>query len=910
MAKLTEGQPAVPVLATKLRRPSTPLLLIERPRLLDQLSAHGNRRLILISAPAGYGKTALVSHWLGTVGTPYAWLSLDEQDNELATFVLYLAAAVRGPCPGALDEVEQLLRAPALLPPVRLADAILQGLAGLPGSLILALDDYHVIRSAEVHALMARLIEHLPLHIHLLLITRADPPLPLDRLRGRQELGETRAADLRFTADEARLLLQQMLEPGIGDETLTILEESTEGWAVGLHLAGLSLRNWQQRSDGDPVVFARKIAEHGHQSVTEYLLSEVLGGLPQAQADRLLQISLFDRFCASLVDATQTAGGSQLSGDTFLREIRRANLFVVSLDDEGTWFRYHHFFRALLRARLGQRFSAAEISATHVRAAAWFRGQGFVDEAVGHLLKAGEPVAAARVVEEQVHPALDREDWRQIEHWMVLIPADVAATRPRLLLAEGWLHLIRWQFGALEARVEAAESILREAPAAKSGEAMMRGEINVLRSALAQNKGDCRLTVQLSEAGMAALQPQTGYAIGQGYFNYIWGLQTSGEHERAVAFARRQLDSSGWQAHGLNLRVLLGLANICYETADLPGVQDLLPAWQKVVAPRGVRLSVAWLLFAEAWLHYQRNELAAADEAFHRLAGAAWSAHGRAVLDGHTGLVLTALARGRAGEAADHVRDLNERLLERRMLSLASVAQSLEQRIALAGGSPGRLDWHPDPGSGAVPPDLWEQPVLTHVRTLVAAGSPDSLATASELLAYARARAADRNSRRRLIEIGGLQALVFAGQGCEAEALAALQQAVEWAAPGGTLRLLADCGPGLIPLLCKLQAAGVAPDYIEKLLGACQPPLGGEPAILPPTPPTPAPVQPAPADTLTNRQIDILILLADRLSDKEIAERLVLSPVTVKKHTQRIYEKLGVHSRRAAVAEARRLGLI
>jgi ATP/maltotriose-dependent transcriptional regulator MalT len=325
-----------------------------------------------------------------------------------------------------------------------------------------------------------------------------------------------------------------------------------------------------------------------------------------------------------------------------------------------------------------------------------------------HFLEAGDPVAAASLVEAQVHPALDRENWHQIEHRMGLLPAEVSSRRPRLLLAQAWLHYIRWQFGAIEARLDAAEGVMREVPAATGGaETTLWGEISVLRSALAQNKGDGRLMAQLSEAGIAALRPQTGYTIGVAHFNYIWAMQACGQYERAVEFARRQLDASGWQPHALNLRVLLALANIHHEMADLPALQDIVPTWQKLARQSGLGLSVAWSQFAEGWLSYQRNELEAADETFRRFADVAWAAHGRAVVDGYTGLVLTALGRGRPNEASAHVNALKERLLERGMLALINVAQSLEQRVALAGGSPSSLDWRPDPSSAAVPVDLW-----------------------------------------------------------------------------------------------------------------------------------------------------------------------------------------------------------
>ena len=254
--------------------------------------------------------------------------------------------------------------------------------------------------------------------------------------------------------EETRLLLQQMLGPGVSEETVALLEDSTEGWAVGLHLAGLSLRNRR-----DPAVFARKIAEHGHQAVTEYLLSEVLAGLPQAQADCLLQTSLFDRFCAPLIDAAQAEDGAKLSGDDFLRVIRHGNLFVVSLDDEGRWFRYHHFFQVLAAGPAGPAICGGGDQGHACRAPVpGSAAQGLVDEAIVHFLKAGDPIAAATLVEEQVHPALDRENWHQFEHWMRLLRTEVHP-RPRLLTAQAWLHVLRYQFTAAAPLLDAAEAV-------------------------------------------------------------------------------------------------------------------------------------------------------------------------------------------------------------------------------------------------------------------------------------------------------------------------------------------------------------------------------------------------------------------------------------------------------------------
>ena len=548
-------------------------------------------------------------------------------------------------------------------------------------------------------------------------------------------------------------------------------------------------------------------------------------------------------------------------------------------------------------------------------------------EAVVHALAAGDEAAAASLVEAQVHAALDREDWRQLDRILGLLPLAVS-NRPRLILAQAWLHFFRWQFGALAARLDAAERALDTAPAADQGQdngiesvpdSALRGEISLLRAALASAQGSSAATVALAEAALGALPAELHFALGMAQFYYVWGLQSSGHYARAVEFAHRQLEIHGWQANVLTLRLFLALGTAHFEMANLPAMQSVTTIWYKLAAQTSFGLSIGWSLFGLGWLHYQKNELDLAHEYFARLTAMAWAAHGRAVIDGYTGLVLIALACGRPAEAQAHVDALGEHLLERGMSALAGAVQSLQQRVALATGANTALAWRRATSAAPAGGDFWDQPDLTEVRTLLAAAmgsDAPELAQAGALLAESRAYALGRNSHRRLIEIGGLQALVSAAQGDAAAASAALEEAVTLAAPGGAIRLLVDCGPGLIPLLQELQVTGTAssgaPGYLQTLLGA----LGATPAASPPPvgrpalPPEPPLRQPTPAELFTNREIDVLTLLAQRLGDKEIAAQLVLSPLTVKKHTQRLYRKLGVSSRRAAVAEARRLGLI
>ncbi len=901
---------AGPVLAIKLHRPRLAAPLVQRPRLLARLTAGLDQGVLLVSAPAGYGKSTVVNQWLDTVELPWAWISLDEYDSDLATFLGYLLAALRSVYPEAGQTAAVLLQAPALPALAVLADALLSDLARLPGPWLVVLDDYHAILSLDVHALMQRVVQHRPAHVHLALTTRADPPLALERLRGQRRLCELRGADLRFTTEEATALLRQELGAAADEETTALLEAGTEGWAVGLHLAALTLRG-----QSDPAAYARRIVQSGHQLMLDYLLAEVLQGLPDDQRAVLLQISLLDRFCAPLVDAVLGENGPILPGVDLLAELRQANLFLTPLDDQGTWYRYHQLFRQLLLNRLRQVYSQVEIRAMHARASAWFAREGLVDEAIVHALQAEDPLSAASLVECQIHPALDQEEWRQLERWIGLLPAGMLG-RPRLLLAQAWLSFIRFQFPAIVALLNSVEAALagETAQTAEQPGVTLLGEIATLRAAVAFGADNTEAMLRWAAEGMRQLRPEMQYAKGLATFFYITGMHATGQATVGIEVAQQELAIHG-QYPALALRVLLALCNMHLERADLPSLQGVAAPFEQMAQRTGLRLSVAWATYALSWMHYQRNDLATAELGFRKLEAIA--SHGRATLDSFTGLALTLLAQGRPDEALAAVAALRTRLLERGMLALAPLAESLRQRVLLASDPTAALGRGYRAPGGSISLQFWEQPALTQARTLIASGAPHELAQAEELLAGQRVRAAACHSRRNLIEIDGLHALALAARGEEADALAALRRAVELAGPGGAVRLLADCGPGLVGLLEKLADDGIAPAYVRQVLAA----LGATP--FPATAPLPAAAPPAPKpsagrtividgmiESLTNREMDVLLLLAERLSDKEIAERLVLAPVTVKKHTLHIYRKLGVNNRRAAAEVARQLGLV
>jgi LuxR family maltose regulon positive regulatory protein len=901
---------------TKLRRPRTVGQLVHRPRLSELLNRGATLPLTLVSAPAGYGKTTLISLWLDELGLPAAWYSLDESDDSLTTFVAYLAAALAAACPALGRAVQGALQSPAAHQPEQLADLFVGELDAVPGELLIVLDDYHAITAGAIHTFLAAVVQHAPPNVHFVLLVRADPPLKLARLRARQQILEVRAAQLRFTLDETGDLMQRILGALATERTVALFADRTEGWAAGIHLAATSMRD-----SSDAAGFAAGFARSSSPLIADYLVSEVLDQLGGPERDLLLSAAVLPRFCAPLLDAVMaqavddpvaTAGaGNAYSGDAFIRHLRATNTFLVALDEEGLWHRFHHLFADILRHRLRLATDESTIAARHRAASRWFASQGLIDEAIMHALHAGEPAHAAHLVETYGDTVLNSDNWRALERWLALLPEE-QKRRPGVLVAMAWLEQYRYRPQPILTLAQAAETALGQGdgsytPAEVRG---IEGRISALRALANMYHGNWADTLAFAEQALAAMQGEISFARGLTELAYIRAISRLGKPQRAVELAEVWLQY-GAHLQALSLRPLLAMCGTFYDMVDLDQLRVTALSYRQLAEQAGRPLSVAWSNWMLGVVQYQRNDLAGAQRYFAEVVQHPYVAHTRTLIDSWTGLCLTLHAQGCGAEARGEAAALRTFLVGGGQLELVQMADVLEEWLDL-------LDRRATNIQDAFQHDLARQlgldlmlaPALVWAIACIRSGEREKQVAAAAKLAEFRTLLAHDHLPRRLLEIELAEALLHAVAGDHKAALGCVRRAVTIAAPGGAVRCFVDSGPELIPYLHELAGMGVKPVFVAQIIAAyaAAGAPGGAPA------PASLPLDQGNAvlgpDALTNRELDVLVLLDRRLSNKEIAATLVISPLTVKRHTRAIYSKLHVNSRRAAVVRARGLGLI
>lgn len=865
------------LLATKLYIPPARKNLVPRLRLIQTLNDawQQDKKLTLVSASAGYGKTTLVIEWLRGCQSKFAWLSLDKTDNDPARFMAYLIAALQMVDKSLGEGTRAMLQSPQPLPPEVVLTTLVNEIAAVPVPFILVLDDYHAIEALPIHRQLDFLVEHLPPQMHLVITTREDPPLPLARLRARGQMLEIRQDDLRFSPEECADFLQRVMGLNLTMEDITALERRTEGWIAGLQLAALSM---QGREDLPGFIEAFTGGSH---YVLDYLIEEVFERQSAEEQDFLLKTSILDRLSGPLCDAVSGRTGSR----RLLERLEHANLFIIPLDQSCTWYRYHHLFAELLRQRLHYTETLSEIE-LHRLASQWFSTEGLLPEAIHHALAASDWAQAAELIGAQSVFMLRNGELMTMLGWLKCLPDQVIFERPPLCRDYGWALTLTGQ-------LDTADLYLRQAEAAVRGDDALLGTILVAQAYHLRVRGDTRGAIESARRALSLLPASE--PLHRGLVALTLGLAylTSGslvDAERAFL----EVDQAAQQSQNFYARMTaltyLGMIQAIY--GRLHRAAELS---RQVIQSGGQSPPTAPAYIELGALLYEWNDLEAA--AHHLQIGIELGQRSGNLAfqcDGYRTLAILQQACGESSAAVNTLQKAHQLASSHQVTPILTLRNAACQvQLALAQNDlPTARYWAEQVKEDADGSLHYSRLGLTPARLLLA---NNLKAEAAERLKglYETACQADWGSGA--VEVRALQALAAAEP---VDALHFLEDALREAQPEGFIRTFVDKGEPLKALLERLKSqGGELKEYILTILSAF-----GQPCR---TSPSQALVEP-----LSERELDVLRFLAEGLSNGEIARRLVVSVGTVKSHVHSIINKLDVSSRAQAVARGRDLALI
>jgi LuxR family maltose regulon positive regulatory protein len=902
----TDPSPAVerdPLLKTKLFIPPVQPNRVPRPRLFEQMDQGLDKALILIAAPAGYGKTTLVSGWLRESKIPSAWLSLDEDDNDPIRFLQYFITALQKIFPAFQLGLLEALQGMRPSPYPALLNILINEVTGRDTLFVLVLDDFHVIHAQSVLEMITYLLEHLPPQMHMILLTRTDPPLPLSRLRVRNQLIEIRASQLRFTRTEIAAFLNNAMTLKLSPDDIVALEARTEGWIAGLQLAAISMTGGKDVHD-----FVSAFTG-SHYYVMDYLAEEVLGFQPETIRSFLLQSSILDRMCGPLCDEViEVEQPGATNGQAMLATLEQMNLFIVPLDSERRWYRYHHLFSDVLSRRLEQTYPDL-IPNLHCRASRWYERNGFIFEAIRHALEAGDPARAAQLLDQNGCLLLMRGEVINLLHWIEAVEP-YSQTLPWIAIQKAWALCLSGQMDRAEGPLQTAAQLVSSLPVTDDVRTML-GAITAARAFRANMQGETRLAAEFARQALDELpvssdlscslcsaatsilgdaswtegnlaQAQRAYAdavsISQAAGNIHMVIMTSsnlaevlleqGQLQKATGIFSGALQAAalpGGQISPLVDSIYAGLSKICYECNRLDDAakyaQQCIESSQRWGSFESLAIGYTMLASveqAQCSSDKARTAIRAAEQLIHEVPLSPW----------RSAWLKAALARLWISQG-----DLERAaiLLEKSGIPVDGLLQD------------GKITRQQEPL------------VLVLLRLHLARCDYDAALTLSKWLVE---KFAKTNRVGRVIEVLVLQALAFQGKKDVDQALAVLRKAFSLAQPEGYIRTFLDEGEPMAKLLFQAKSHLAGTGFAAELLSAFGSGSG-----------TDIPLASHLIEPLTLRELEVLKLIEAGNSNQEIAARLVISLPTVKRHISNIYTKLGASSRTQAIARGKELNL-
>ncbi|MBW7882619.1 MAG: tetratricopeptide repeat protein [Caldilineaceae bacterium] len=884
-----------PLLETKLQIPLKHHHLLRRPRLVDALEqALPHHKLISVAAPAGYGKTTFLAQWARSSSSSIGWLSLGAEENDVERFLRYLVSAWAAVQPGILEsKLGTLLGAMA---PDR--EAVLTAFINVANDIsdhsAIVLDDYHLIADGSIHAAMAFLLDHLPPTLHFVVAGRAHPQLPLARYRARHELMEFGADDLSFWLEETADFLTGVMGLDLTSDEIGRLQSQLEGWIAGLQLVALAR--------GRHVTWADHVAASGrHRFLADYLSEDVLDPLPEEVRRFLLHTSILERLCGPLCDAVT----GQEDGQTTLETLEKENLFLVPLDEKREWYRYHRLFVDFLREELVRR-DATQVADLQRRAARWHLNQDLPEQAFHHAVEGEDPGLVLQILERYFVVKLLGGEVKIVEQWLDSLPAAWLARYPTILLARAGTQLMTGQYDACSRSLDEAE---RLAHTQREDAGLHRARVTAMRCNIACFQNDLERAEILAEQALQGL-PVDDVGFRPGIYGALGDTyRRNGRWQEAKASYLKLLDHSHAPSFPiLAVHVFGALADLALRQGHL---QDAATYWEKALAFVQDQTTwgtyplplIGWVYIRIGELLYERNELAAAwDHLVRGLERAELGGDVRALIAGYLNAARLKQTAGEVDAAAAYLERARAQMehaqfphwfsrFERLQAELWLAQNRYREAIAWAGATlaDAALAHRPDGDVALL------AVASVHIRT----GDAPTVERAVTLLENLILAAEAEGREGIQIEALALKALAQWRRGARPEAMATLERALRMAEPHGYVRLFADYGLSMARLLQNARSRNVNKTYVEKLLAAC----GAGSAIS-------ALAEPKVPEPLTAREQQVLQLMAAGLTNPEIAEQLVISRQTVKKHASAIYGKLGVHGRTAAAARARELNLL
>jgi LuxR family maltose regulon positive regulatory protein len=766
----------------------------------------------------------------------------------------------------------------------------------------LVLDDYHCLRAAPIHQLIAQLVRHAPASLRLVISSRYDPPLPLSRLASQGKLVEMRAADLRFRPDEAQALLERTAGAPLPQDHIDMLVDKMEGWAAGLHSVALAVRGAE--AGVGPV---RELTVGYQRRLVGIIADEVFAMQPAEVREFLMRTSVLNQLTASLCQTLYTEDATTaeapLDSQAMLQRLERESLFVEALDESGLWYRYHNLFRSFLTRKLEQTASQADIAALQRRASIWYWQQRSPDAAIRHALAGRDVALAADIVENQLLEMLVRENWPTLERWLDLLPGEVIQRSPLLLVAKAWVHYFHFNLPGVPPLLAQAKARLEEEGADAAVSALVCSHVEALSTVLCFVVGNYAGALASAQAVLADSEP--GHALSRGFaifFRSLAQFALSGSDEAIVLCSR--IADDPLEEITVRARALLSIGHI-YGIACRPVEQERAGlALLKLAQEHGLDVSTAWAHRHLGSAYFERYELDKAVEHFTRGVELRYLGQFVGTRDCYGGLALAYLAQGRREEAEAAATALRALYVERGLTNLAEYDSFQVRFRFLLGNTDEALEIlaRSQPVRAPLSMVAYETATLTQAMVHILAGSDEQRHAALGALDELQRMAEENHATWHLIRILALRAISLQRDGQEEQALAAMQQAVTLGYPGRSLAALVEFGAPAKRLLQRLVERGVESAYLRDLLAAFssaraaqRSEMAGGAALV---------------DPLSAREMEVLALLNQRLANKEIAALLVVSPLTVKRHVTNILQKLGVASRWDAVERAREIGLI